>query len=61
VVEALGGSHLTVTSYEAKEGNRTLWDSLYVFFQTEGNDISAFTRGLNGGEWTKGSLTIPDE
>jgi hypothetical protein len=61
VVEALGGSHLTVTSYEAKEGNRTVWDSLYVFFQTEGNDISAFTRGLKGGEWTKGSLTIPDE
>lgn len=56
----LGGTHLTVTAYAEKEGNRTLWDSLYVFYQTAGDDITAFTRPLAGGEWTKGTLTIPD-
>jgi hypothetical protein len=60
-VEALGGSHLTVTSYTLYKGEEVVWDSLYVFFQTEGDDITAFTRGLNGGEWTKGSLPIPDD
>jgi hypothetical protein len=60
-VEALGGTHLTVTAYAEKNGDETIWDSLYVFFQTEGDDVTAFTRGLTAGEWTKGSLTIPDE
>lgn len=64
-VYALGGSHLTCTSYaETKtENNKTtnVWDSLYVFVQTEGDDITAFTRPISGGQWTKGSLTIPDE
>jgi hypothetical protein len=57
---ALGGSHLTVTSYTEKQDNRTLWDSLYVFYQTAGDDITAFTRPIAGGEWTRGQLTIPD-
>lgn len=56
----LGGTHITVTAYTAKDGNTTLWDSLYVFYQTAGDDITAFTRPLKGGEWTRGSLTIPD-
>lgn len=56
----LGGTHLTVTAYAEKQGNRTLWDSVYVFYQTVGNDITAFTRPLAGGEWTKGTLAIPD-
>ncbi|CAI9636034.1 hypothetical protein GT037_001068 [Alternaria burnsii] len=60
-VVGLGGTHLTVTAFAEKRGEETLWDSLYVFFQTAGDDITAFTRGLNGGEWTKGSLSIPDE
>jgi hypothetical protein len=60
-VEALAGTHISVTSYEAMEGNRTIWDSLYVFFQTEGDDITAFTRLMKGGEWTRGTLPIPDE
>ncbi|PZD40640.1 hypothetical protein A1F97_04973 [Pyrenophora tritici-repentis] len=60
-VQALGGTHLTVTAFAEKEGGRTLWDSLYVFFQSEGDDITAFTRGLNGGEWTRGTLGIPDD
>ncbi|CAE7214206.1 hypothetical protein PTNB85_06952 [Pyrenophora teres f. teres] len=60
-VQALGGTHLTLTAFAEKDGERTLWDSLYVFFQTEGDDITAFTRGLNGGEWTRGKLGIPDD
>jgi hypothetical protein len=56
----LGGTHLTVTSYQEKQGNQTLWDSLYVFYQTEGDDITAFTRNIAGGEWSSGKLTIPD-
>jgi hypothetical protein len=56
----LGGTHLTVTAYAEKAGNVTKWDSLYVFYQTAGDDITAFTRPLAGGEWTKGTLTIPD-
>jgi hypothetical protein len=56
----LAGTHLTVTAYTEKAGNRTLWDSLYVFYQTKGDDITAFTRSLNGGEWTRGTLNIPD-
>ena len=60
-VVGLGGTHLTVTAFAEKRGEETLWDSLYVFFQTAGDDITAFTRGLNGGEWTKGSLSIMNE
>ncbi|KAH8732188.1 hypothetical protein GQ44DRAFT_766340 [Phaeosphaeriaceae sp. PMI808] len=56
----IGGTHMTVTSYTEKDGNTTTWDSLYVFYQTAGDDITAFTRPLRGGEWTRGSLAIPD-
>jgi hypothetical protein len=56
----LGGTHLTVTGYENKVGNKTEWDSLFVFYQTEGDDITAFTRRIAGGPWTKGKLVIPD-
>jgi hypothetical protein len=56
----LGGTHMTVTSFAEKNGNQTKWDSLYVFYQTQGDDITAFTRPIAGGEWTRGQLTIPD-
>jgi hypothetical protein len=56
----LAGTHLTVTSYEEKEGNRTVWDSLYVFYQTAGDDITAFTKPVVGGDWAKEKVTIPD-
>lgn len=66
-VAGLGGTHLTCTAYtEFKSGaNQTdankLWDSLYVFYQTEGNDITALSRPIAGGEWTKGKLNISDD
>ena len=58
---ALGGTHLTVSSVAEKntEGE-TLYDSLYVFFQKDGDDITAATRRLFGGEWTIAPLKIPD-
>jgi hypothetical protein len=61
-VQALGGTHLSVTSVLAKDTDGFVeYDSLYVFFQTTGNDITAATRRILGGEWTLGSLVIPDE
>ena len=64
-VLGLGGTHLTCTAYAQQQtvNNQTtnLWDSLYVFYQTEGDDITAFTRPIAGGEWSQGSLKIPDE
>jgi hypothetical protein len=65
-VPGLGSTHLTLTAYNETtkdaDGNITgsLWDSLYVFYQTEGDDISAFSRPILGGEWTEGQLKIPD-
>ncbi|KAF2008911.1 hypothetical protein BU24DRAFT_359236, partial [Aaosphaeria arxii CBS 175.79] len=58
---ALGGTHLTATAYTEMDGDKPVWDSLYVFYQTDGDDISAFTRGIAGGEWQKGQLNIPFE
>ena len=60
-VLGLGGTHLTNTAYAEMNGKTVLWDSLYVFYQTEGDDITAFTRPIHGGEWTKGSIKIPYE
>jgi hypothetical protein len=60
-VLGLGGTHLTVTAFAEMRGKEVVWDSLYVFYQTVGDDITAFTRGLNGGEWNMGMLNIPDE
>ncbi|KAF1933027.1 uncharacterized protein M421DRAFT_53755 [Didymella exigua CBS 183.55] len=58
---ALGGTHLTVSAVAEKDNDGdVLYDSLYVFFQTEGDDITAATRRLYGGEWTIAPLKIPD-
>jgi hypothetical protein len=51
-VKGLGGTHLAMTGYK---------DSMYVFYQTEGDDITAFTMPLGGGEWSNAKLKIPDE
>lgn len=58
---ALGGTHMSVTSVSEKnEDGDVLYDSLYVFFQTQGDDITAATRRVYGGEWTIAPLNIPD-
>jgi hypothetical protein len=47
---------MSVTAVEDQSGGT----SLYVFYQTRGDDLSVFTRDLNGGQWTQGELPIPD-
>jgi hypothetical protein len=63
-VKGLAGTHLTCTAYtefKDKEKKTPAWDSLYVFYQTVGNDVTAFTRKISGGQWTRAPLGIPDE
>ena len=55
-VPGLNGTHLSVTAVEDQSGGT----SLYVFYQTRGDDLSVFTRDLRGGQWTQGELPIPD-
>lgn len=58
---ALGGTHMSVTSVSEKnDQGDVLYDSLYVFFQTVGNDITAATRRVYGGEWTIAALNVSD-
>jgi hypothetical protein len=53
---------MSVTSVLSKDTEGFIkYDSLYVFFQTAGNDITAATRRILGGEWTLDSLAIPDD
>ncbi|KAF2429622.1 hypothetical protein EJ08DRAFT_670910 [Tothia fuscella] len=44
----LPGSHLSVSAINDHSGG----ESLIVFYQTEGNDITEFTRDLFGGPWS---------
>lgn len=60
-VLALGGTHMTVSAVSEKnDAGVVLYDNLYVFFQEDGDDITAATRRVAGGEWTIDTLTIPD-
>ncbi|KAL5409074.1 hypothetical protein PMIN04_011169 [Paraphaeosphaeria minitans] len=61
---AVSGTHLTATAVAVKDDKNssiTIWDSLYVFVQTEGDDITAYARPLKGGEWSKAMLTLSDD
>ncbi|PVI05651.1 hypothetical protein DM02DRAFT_516316 [Periconia macrospinosa] len=63
-VKGLAGTHLTATAYSEfkdKEKKEVDWDSLYVFYQTAGDDITAFQRKISGGQWTNAKLQIPQE
>lgn len=53
---ALLGSHLSVSAINDKSGG----ESLIVFYQTEGNDITEFTRDLFGGAWSTLPIPVPD-
>jgi len=55
-VPGLKGTHMSVTAVKDRSGGT----SLYVFYQTRGDDLSVFTRDLAGGQWTQGELPIPD-
>lgn len=60
-VKGIGGTHLVATAYAEMVDDRILWDSLFVFYQTEGNDITVLTRPIKGGGWSHGRLPIPDD
>ena len=64
-VLGLAGTHLTCTSYALTETVKNVttekWNSLYVFYQTKGDDITAFTRKFEGGPWSQGKLVIPQD
>jgi len=56
-VKGIPGTHMTVSAVPNKSGGA----SLYVFYQTEGDDITLFTRDLKAGTWTSGTLPIPKD
>lgn len=56
LVPGLKGTHMSVTAVKDQSGGT----SLYVFYQTRGDDLSVFIRDLEGGQWTQGELPIPD-
>jgi hypothetical protein len=56
-VPGLPGTHLSVTAVGDQSGG----SSLYVFYQTRGDDLSVFVRDIKGGSWSQGELPIPDE
>lgn len=56
-IPGLPGTHMTVSAVANPSGGA----SLYVFYQVEGDDITVFTRDLDGGQWTQGKLPIPDD
>jgi hypothetical protein len=53
-VKFLNGTHMTVSAVPDTSGGATL----LVFAQTEGNDITLYTRDLLGGVWTSVQLPV---
>lgn len=52
----LPGTHLSVSTIPDTSGG----DSLIVFYQQEGDDITMYTRDIESGQWTYLPLPIPD-
>jgi hypothetical protein len=53
----ISGTHLSVTALPDTGGG----NSILVFFQTIGNDITEYTRDWLAGQWTSLNIDIPDE
>lgn len=51
----LPGTHLSVTALPDQSGGNTI----LVFYQTNGSDITEYTRDFLGGQWTGAALEIP--
>ncbi|KAK5743144.1 hypothetical protein LTR17_002905 [Elasticomyces elasticus] len=51
----ISGTHLSVSALPNSSGG----SDLVVFMQTNGSDVSVFTRDLVAGQWTGSSLPIP--
>lgn len=60
-VKAQGGSRLTVSAYSDYNEGETTWDSLFVFYQADGDDVTILTRPFAGGDWSREMLEIPPE
>jgi hypothetical protein len=52
---ALPGSHMSVTAIPNQSGG----NSLCVFYQTNGSDITEYTRDLTIGQWGAVDIGIP--
>ncbi|KAK3701411.1 hypothetical protein LTR37_015509 [Vermiconidia calcicola] len=52
----ISGTHLSVTAIPDQGGG----NSLLVFYQVEGNDITEYTRDLLAGQWTSTEIEIPN-
>jgi hypothetical protein len=52
----LPGTHLSVTALPNQSGG----DDINVFYQTVGDDVMEFTRDLEGGQWARVGIAIPD-
>lgn len=54
--KGLPGTHLSVTALPNASGG----NSLLVFYQTNGSDVTEFVRDLDAGQWTSSIVPIPD-
>ena len=52
----LPGTHLSVTAIPNYSGG----NELLVFYQTNGTDISEYTRDFYGGQWARVEIEIPE-
>lgn len=55
-VDGIPGTHLSVTALPNLGGG----NNIDVFFQTEGNDVTQWTRDLIGGVWSSLGIPIPN-
>ena len=54
--KGLPGTHLSVTALPDTSGG----NSLLVFYQTNGTDVTEFVRDLDAGQWTSSQVPIPN-
>lgn len=52
----LPGTHLSVSALPNSSGG----NSLTVFYQQIGNDVTEYVRDFDGGQWTSAQLPIPN-
>ena len=53
----ISGTHLSVSAIPNSGGG----NSIIVFYQIEGNDITEYTRDLVAGQWSSLGIPIPNQ
>lgn len=53
----ISGTHLSVSTIPNPGGG----DSLIVFYQVEGNDVTEYVRDLVAGQWSSVDIPIPNQ